>query len=421
MSGLSDAQTAKTASDRPIYLDNHATTPVDPRVVEAMLPYFSEMFGNPASRTHAFGWEAEAAVEAARGQTAEIIGARTKEIVFTSGATEADNLAIKGALAFYADKGRHVVTVASEHKAVLDCCRRLERDGLAEVTYVKPRRDGLVDVDELAAAVTESTVLISVMHANSEIGVIQPLRDIGVVARDKHVLFHCDAAQSVGKIDVDVDEMNIDMLSLSAHKLYGPKGVGALFVRTRGRRVRLKPLLDGGGQERGMRSGTLNVASIVGLGRACEIARHEMGRESERLRVMRDRLYQRLIDALDGVYLNGALEPRLAGNLNLSFAGIEAEALLMALRDVALSSGSACTSSSLEPSHVLRAIGVNDRLARGSVRFGLGRFNDQAQIDTVASRVIEEVERLRGLVSSAPKRSAGADGGAGQRAGESIR
>lgn len=407
MSGLSDSRLDGPGQTRPIYLDNHATTPVDPRVLEAMLPYFTEAYGNPASRTHAFGWQAEAAVEEAREQTAAILGARPKEIVFTSGATEADNLALKGVAAFYADKGRHIVTVSSEHKAVLDTCRRLEREGGAAVTYVRPGRDGLVDVEAIADAITEATVLVSVMHANSEIGVIQPLSEIGRLARERGVLFHCDAAQSVGKVPIDVDAMNIDLLSLSAHKLYGPKGVGALFVRSRGRRVRLRPLLDGGGQERGMRSGTLNVASIVGLGRACEIAVEEMPAEAERLRGLRNRLHQRLCGELDGVTLNGALEPRLAGNLNLSFASIEAEALLMALRDVALSSGSACTSSSLEPSHVLRAIGVGDHLAHASIRFGIGRFNDQDEIDIVASRVIAEVDRLRGLAGEGRRGSTG--------------
>ncbi len=406
MSGLSDSRVDGSSQARPIYLDNHATTPVDPRVVQAMLPYFSEIYGNPASRTHVFGWQAAAALETAREQTAKIIGARPREIIFTSGATEADNLALKGVTAFCADSHPHIVTVASEHKAVLDSCRRLETDGLAEVSYLKPRSDGLVDVDALAAAITEATVLVSVMHANSEIGVIQPLAEIGGLARDRGVLFHCDAAQSVGKLAIDVDAMNIDLLSLSGHKLYGPKGVGALFVRSRGRRVRLKPLFDGGGQERGLRSGTLNVSAIVGLGHACELAGQGMQEEAERLRRLRDHLYERLTAELTGVSLNGALEPRLPGNLNLSFAGIEAEALLMALRDIALSSGSACTSSSLEPSHVLRAIGVSDSLAQASIRFGIGRFNDRREIDAVASRLIAEVERLRGLARSGRRRSA---------------
>ena len=379
----------------PIYLDNHATTRPDPRVVAEMMPYLTEVYGNPASRTHAFGWDAEKAVEVARARVARAIGARPNEIVFTSGATESDNLAIKGALEFRRERGRHVITVATEHKAVLDTCRRLEREGKAEVTVLRPLPSGLLDLDGLRAAVRPDTVLVSVMHANSEIGVIQSIADAGAIAHEVGAVFHTDAAQSVGKIPVDVDSMNVDLLSLSAHKLYGPKGVGALFVRARERRTRLNPQMDGGGQERGMRSGTLNVPGIVGLGAACEIAVAGMAEEARRVRGLRDRLRERLFAELDEIRLNGDLERRLPGNLNVSFGCVEGEALLMSLKDVALSSGSACTSASLEPSHVLRAIGVRDELAHGSIRFGIGRFNDEREIDTVAERVITEVRRLR--------------------------
>ena len=378
-----------------MYLDNHATTRPDPRVVEAMMPFLTEAYGNAASRTHRYGWEAEAAVEAAREQVAGAIGARSREIVFTSGATESDNLAIKGVLDFNRDRGRHIVTAESEHKAVLDTCRRLERAGRAEVTYLKPRADGLLDLDELAEALRPDTVLLSVMHANSEIGVLQPIDEIGAIARRAGVCFHTDAAQSVGKVPVDVDSMQVDLLSLSAHKLYGPKGCGALFVRSREPRVRLTPMMDGGGQERGLRSGTVNVPGVVGLGVACRLAREDMAAEASRLLGLRERLRQRLEAELDEIRVNGHLERRLPGNLNVSFACVEGEALLMSLKDVALSSGSACTSASLEPSHVLRAIGLRDELAHGSIRFGIGRFNDEAEIDYVAERVIAEVRRLR--------------------------
>jgi cysteine desulfurase len=391
----------------PIYLDNHATTRPDPRVVAEMMPYLTENYGNPASRTHAFGWNAEKAVEAARARVAHVIGARTNEIVFTSGATESDNLAIKGALEFHRDRGKHVVTVATEHKAVLDTCRRLEREGRADVTVLRPFPSGLVDLDALRAAIRPDTVLVSVMHANSEIGVIQPLAEIGAIAREAGASFHTDAAQSVGKIPVDVDSMHVDLLSLSAHKVYGPKGSGALFVRTKERRVRLAPQMDGGGQERGLRSGTLNVPGIVGLGAACEIAEREMTEESTRILGLRERLRERLASELDEVRVNGDIERRLPGNLNVGFAYVEGEALLMSLSDVALSSGSACTSASLEPSHVLRAIGLRDELAHGSIRFGIGRFNDAAEIEHVADRVVAEVRRLRGQSPLYRKATAG--------------
>ncbi len=378
-------------------MDYQATTPVDPRVLDVMLPYFGERFGNAASRTHRFGWDAAEAVDSAREQIAEVIGARRKEIIFTSGATESDNLAIKGAVGFYRDRGNHVVTVRTEHKAVLDSCRALERDAGVEVTYVGVGRDGIVDPDEIRRAIGPRTILVSVMHANNEIGVIQPIAEIGRITREAGVLLHCDAAQSLGKIPIDVDRMNIDLLSMSAHKVYGPKGIGALYVRARGPRVRLKSLIDGGGHERGLRSGTLNVPAIVGFGVACRIAAEEIQAEGNRLLELRERLRRRLLEELDEIYINGHVERRLPGNLNVSFAYLEAESLLMSLRDVALSSGSACTSASLEPSHVLRAIGVSDELAHASVRFGLGRFTTREEVDYVASRVVEEVRRLRKL------------------------
>jgi cysteine desulfurase len=380
-----------------VYLDNQATTRLDPRVLDAMMPYLTDVYGNAASRTHAFGWEAEEAVDRARSRIAALIGARPKEVVFTSGATESDNLAIKGVAGFYRDRGDHVVTVQTEHKAVLDSCRSLERGANARVTYLRPQRDGHIDLDELAAAITDRTVLVSVMHANNEIGVVQPLAEIGRICTDAGVPFHCDAAQSAGKRPIDVDTRNIDLLSLSGHKMYGPKGVGALFVRTRGSRVRLTPQIDGGGHERGLRSGTLNVPGIVGMGAACEIAAGEMDEESARIMTMREHLRARIVGELDNVTINGDLDQRLPGNLNISFAFIEGDALLMGLKDVALSSGSACTSASLEPSYVLRAIGVRDALAHASVRFGIGRFNTPEEIDFVADRVVAEVRRLRAL------------------------
>jgi cysteine desulfurase len=380
-----------------IYMDNHATTPVDPRVLEAMLPYFREKLGNAASRSHRYGWEADEAVERARGQVAVLIGARSKEIIFTSGATESDNLAIKGVLEFDRERGDHIVTAATEHKAVLDSCRALERAGRARVTVLPVDGRGRVDPADVARAITERTVLVSIMHANNEIGTIQPLAEIGAITRERGVLFHTDATQAVGRIPVDVEAMGIDLLSLTAHKLYGPKGTGALYVRSRNPRVRLAPQMHGGGHERGFRSGTLNVPGIVGLGAACALAGAEMAREEPRIQALRDKLHSGIAAEIDQVGLNGDPERRLAGNLNLCFAFVEAESLLMALPEIALSSGSACTSATLEPSHVLRAIGLDDERAHSSVRFGLGRFNSEAEVDTVIGRVVEEVRRQRAL------------------------
>ena len=380
----------------PIYMDNHATTPLDPRVLAAMLPYFREKFGNAASRSHPFGWEAEQAVEKARKQIADLIGATPKEIVFTSGATESDNLAIKGVAEMYAEKGNHIITVVTEHKAVLDTGKRLAKHGTS-VTFLPVRSDGLIDLDALRAAITEKTILISVMHANNEIGVLQPIREIGRIARERGVLFHTDATQSVGKVPVNVNDDNIDVMSLSGHKMYGPKGVGALYVRRKNPRVQLTAQMDGGGHERGMRSGTLNVAGIVGMGEACAICQAEMAEESARLAGLRDRLKDRLYAELDEIYVNGSMERRLPNNLNVSFAYVEGESLLMGIHDVAVSSGSACTSATLEPSYVLRALGVSDDLAHTSIRFGLGRFNTLEEVDYVAGRVIEVVTKLREL------------------------
>ncbi len=383
---------------RPIYMDHHATTPVDPRVLEMMLPFFGEEFGNAASRSHAFGWRAENAVEDAREKVARLIGARGKEIVFTSGATESNNLAIRGVVEFQRDKGDHVVTCATEHNAVLDPLRALEKRGLVHVTRLPVDREGRLDPDAVAKAIGPRTVLVSVMAANNEIGTIHPFAEIGRVAKDKGILFHTDATQAVGKIPVDVAAAGIDLLSLTAHKLYGPKGVGALYVRSREPRARLAPQMDGGGHERGLRSGTLNVPGIVGLGRACELAGTEMETEGARLRILRDRLRDRILAEVDETTVNGPESERLPGNLNLAFGFVEAESLLMALADdVALSSGSACTSATLEPSHVLKAIGVPDELAHGSIRFGLGRWNTVEEVDTVAARVAAEVARLRAL------------------------
>jgi cysteine desulfurase len=381
---------------KPIYMDYHATTPVDPRVLEAMLPYFSEKFGNAASRNHAYGWDAEHAVEKARKQIADLIGATPKEIIFTSGATESDNLAIKGVAEMYAERGNHIITVATEHKAVLDTCKKLAKHGYA-ITYVTIGKDGLVDLDALRAAITPKTILISVMHANNEIGVLQPIREIGRIAREHGVLFHTDATQSVGKVPIHVEEDHIDLMSISAHKIYGPKGIGALYVRRKNPRVQLAAQMDGGGHERGMRSGTLNVPGIVGLGEACAICQREMPEESVRLARLRDRLKDRLLAELDEVYINGSMEHRLPSNLSMSFAYVEGESLLMGINDVAVSSGSACTSATLEPSYVLKALGVSDDLAHTSIRFGLGRFNTEEEVDYVAARVIEVVRKLREL------------------------
>ena len=427
----------------PIYMDNHATTALDPRVLEAMLPYLREDFGNAASRNHAFGWRAEAAVEQARAQVAALIGAQANELVFTSGATESDNLALKGVAEFYRSKGDHIITLKTEHKAILDSGKRLERmrqerleelkllrlmeltggevkpedaDALsaqykldqdpvlqrwaavvragARVTYLDVEKDGRVDLGKLADAMTDRTILVSVMLANNEIGTVQPLAEIGKLCRSRGVLFHTDAVQGVGKVPFDVESMKVDLASITAHKLYGPKGIGALYVR-RKPRVRIAPIIDGGGHERGMRSGTLNVAGIVGFGKAAEIARTEMAAESARILALRERLRAKLTSELDMCTVNGSLEHRLPGNLNISFAYVEGEALMMAIKDVAVSSGSACTSASLEPSYVLRALGVEEDMAHSSIRFGLGRFNTEAQVDAVARLVVEKVKKLR--------------------------
>src|SRR6266705_3149566 len=382
---------------RPVYMDNQATTPMDPRVLEAMLPYFTEKFGNAASRTHPFGWEAEEAVERAREQIARLINAKSKEVIFTSGATESDNLAIKGGVEFYKDKGNHVITCVTEHNAVLDTCKVLERAGKATVTYLPVDRYGMVDPDAVRNAITDQTVLISIMYANNEIGTIHPVREIGTIAKEKEVLFHCDATQGVGKVPVDVERDGIGLLSMSGHKVYGPKGCGALYVRSKGPRVRLTPQIDGGGHERGMRSGTLNVPGIVGLGKACELCQKEMAEEGARMRRLRERLKDGIFARLDEVFINGSMEHRLPNNLNVSFAYVEGESLLMGINDVAVSSGSACTSATLEPSYVLRAIGVEEELVHTSIRFGLGRFNTQDEVDYTIGRVVEEVGRLRGI------------------------
>ncbi len=427
----------------PIYLDNHATTPMDPRVLDAMLPYLREDFGNASSRNHPFGWKAEAAVEKARAQVGALIGASDKEIVFTSGATESDNLAIKGVVEFYRSKGDHIITLKTEHKAVLDTCKRLERqrserieelrmlrlselaktdvtaDNVneiaarfdletdevfqrwtanvpagARVTYLDVKPDGLVDLEQLKAAITDKTILVSIMLANNEIGVVQPVNEIGKICRERGVLFHCDAVQGVGKVPFNVDEAKVDLASLSAHKMYGPKGVGALYVR-RKPRVRIAPMVDGGGHERGMRSGTLNVPAIVGFGVACELAKSEMAEESARLFRMREKLRKYIFDHLDMCIVNGSLQHRLPGSLNISFSYVEGEGLMMAIKDVAVSSGSACTSASLEPSYVLRNLGVEEDMAHSSIRFGIGRFNTEEEIDYVARLVVEKVSKLR--------------------------
>ena len=393
-----------------IYMDNHATTPLDPRVLEAMMPYFTETFGNAASRSHGYGWEAEKAAEAGREQIARLINAKAKEIIFTSGATESDNLAIKGVVEFYKDKGNHVITGAIEHKAVLDTCKALERKGLATVTYLPVDRYGLVDPDDVRKAITDKTLLVSIMFANNEIGTVNPIGEIGKVTREKGVLFHTDATQGVGKLPLDVEAMNIDLLSMSAHKMYGPKGIGALYVRAKGPRVRLTPVIDGGGHERGFRSGTLNVPGIVGFGKACELCREGMADEGQRLFALRERLREGLFSQLDDIFLNGHPVHRLPGNLNVSFAYVEGESLLMGLNGsthpiavaeseppIAVSSGSACTSATLEPSYVLKALGVGDDLAHTSIRFGLGRFNTAEEVDYVTNRVVHEVRRLREL------------------------
>jgi cysteine desulfurase len=380
----------------PIYMDYHATTPMDPRVFEAMRPYFVEIFGNSASRNHSFGWQAEEATEKARKQIADLVGANSKEIVFTSGATESNNLAIKGVAEMYAEKGNHIITAATEHKAVLDTCKRLEKSGV-RVTYLPVQQNGLVDLQQLSDAITDKTILISIMYANNEIGVIQPVAEIGKLAKSRGVLFHTDAVQAVGKVPVNVIADNVDLMSITGHKLYGPKGVGALYVRRKSPRVQLTAQIDGGGHERGMRSGTLNVPGIVGLGAACAICKAEMPEETKRLSFLRDKLRNKLESELDECYINGTMEHRLPHNLNISFAYVEGESLLMGINDIAVSSGSACTSATLEPSYVLKALGAGDDLAHSSIRFGLGRFNTEEEVDYVGNKVVDVVKKLRDL------------------------
>jgi cysteine desulfurase len=380
----------------PIYMDYHATTPMDPRVFEAMKPYFLQTFGNAASRNHSFGWEAEEAVEKSRKQIASLIGATAKEIVFTSGATESNNLALKGVAEMYAEKGNHIITAATEHKAILDTCKRLEKHGV-RVTYLPVQTNGLVDLEQLQAAITDKTILISIMYANNEIGVIQPIAELGKIAKSKGVLLHTDATQAVGKVPVNVIKDNIDLMSMSGHKMYGPKGVGALYVRRKSPRVQITAQMDGGGHERGMRSGTLNVPGIVGLGEACALCQAEMPEESKRMAFLRDKLRDKLQSELDETYINGTMEHHLPSNLNISFAYVEGESLLMGINDIAVSSGSACTSATLEPSYVLKALGAGDDLAHSSIRFGLGRFNTEEEVDYVAAKVIDVVKKLRDL------------------------
>jgi cysteine desulfurase len=380
----------------PIYMDYHATTPMDPRVFEAMKPYFLQTFGNAASRNHSFGWEAEEAVEKSRKQIASLIGATAKEIVFTSGATESNNLALKGVAEMYAEKGNHIITAATEHKAILDTCKRLEKHGV-RVTYLPVQQNGLVDLEQVQAAITDKTVLISIMYANNEIGVIQPIAELGKIAKSKGALLHTDATQAVGKVPVNVIKDNIDLMSMSGHKMYGPKGVGALYVRRKSPRVQITAQMDGGGHERGMRSGTLNVPGIVGLGEACALCQAEMTEESKRMAFLRDKLMNKLQSELDETYINGTMEHRLPNNLNISFAYVEGESLLMGINDIAVSSGSACTSATLEPSYVLKALGAGDDLAHSSIRFGLGRFNTEEEVDYVAAKVIDVVKKLRDL------------------------
>lgn len=377
----------------PIYLDYHATTPVDPRVLEAMLPYLTDKFGNAASRSHSFGWAADEAVETARAQVASLISASKNEIVFTSGATESDNLAIKGIAEARRGKGNHIVTLVTEHKAVLDSCKRLEKYGY-RVTYLPVQKDGLVDLDELREAINDATILVTIMAANNETGVLQPIAEIGQLCRDHGVTFHSDAAQAIGKIPINVIQQNIDLLSISAHKAYGPKGVGALCVREG---IEIAPTIDGGGHERGMRSGTLNVPGIIGLGKACEICHQEMAQESCRIAGLRNRLHDKIKTGLGEVYVNGSMEHRLPGNLNISFAGVDGEELMTAIDDVAVSSGAACTSAHIEPSYVLKALGISDELAQSPIRFGIGRFNNEAEIDYVAGKIIHAVQQLREL------------------------
>jgi cysteine desulfurase len=381
----------------PIYLDNHATTPVDPRVLEAMLPYLSSKFGNAASHSHSFGWDASAAVENARRQIAQLIGATSGEIIFTSGATESNNLAIKGVAEACCAKGNHIVTAVTEHKAVLDTCKHLEKQG-CKVTYLPVQRDGRIDLDQLKDAFTSKTLLVSIMAANNEIGVLQPVEEIGKLCREHGALFHSDAVQAMGKVPVDVNLMNADLVSLTAHKCYGPKGCGALYVRRSGVEAKVAPMIDGGGHELGLRSGTLNVPGIVGFGKTCELAQQEMPEESCRIAGLRNRLRDRLLAELESVLINGSMEHRLPGNLNLSFRNVEGDILMTALKDVAVSGGSACSSDKVEPSYVLKALGLSDDDANSALRFGIGRFNTEAEIDYAANRVVEAVKGLRELV-----------------------
>jgi cysteine desulfurase len=390
----------------PIYLDNHATTQVDPRVLEAMLPYFSEKFGNAASRSHPFGWEAEQAVETAREQIAKLIGSSAKEIIFTSGATESDNLAIKGVAEAFRDKGDHIITVAAEHKAVLDSCKHLEKQG-RRVTYLGVGNDGLLRIEDLKSAFSDKTILVTVMYANNEVGVLQPIAEIGRLCHERGVLFHCDAVQAIGKIPVDVNREGIDLMSITAHKLYGPKGVGALYVRGKSPQVQVAAQIDGGGHEHGMRSGTLNVPGIVGLGKACELAMQEMPQESRRIAALRDKLKHQLEENVDDVHVNGSMEHRLPGNLNIRFGGVDSESLLMGINDIAVSTGAACTPAKIEPSYVLKAMGLTDEQANSTLRFGIGRFNTEAEIDYAAERVIETVKKLRELSSFEVERAVG--------------
>jgi cysteine desulfurase len=380
----------------PIYMDNQATSPLDPRVLEAMMPYLTTKFGNAASRNHSFGWDAEKAVDLAREQIASLIGATAKEIVFTSGATESDNLAVKGIAEMYRERGNHIITQVTEHKAILDTCKRLEKHGY-RVTYLPVKADGIIDLEDLKRAIDDKTILVSIMAANNEIGVLQPIREIGKICHEKGIIFHTDAVQAIGKVPFNVIEDNVDVASISGHKIYGPKGVGALYVRRRNPRVQIAAQIDGGGHERGMRSGTLNVPGIVGLGKACEIAQAELPAEAIRLAGLRDRLKAKLEAELDYVHVNGSMEHRVPGNLNMSFLYVEGESLLMGINDVAVSSGSACTSATLEPSYVLKALGLGDDVAHSSIRFGMGRFNTEAEVDYVAAKVIDIVKHLREL------------------------
>lgn len=379
----------------PIYMDYQATTPLDPRVMEAMLPYFTTKFGNPHSRSHSFGWEAENAVEEARSRVAKLIGADTKEIIFTSGATESNNLAIKGIAKFYGNKKNHIITIVSEHKCVLDACRHLEQEGI-KVTYLPIKSNGIIDLETLKNAITDQTMLVSVMAVNNEIGVVQPLKEIGKICRERDVFFHSDIAQGFGKIPIDVNEFNIDLASISGHKIYGPKGIGALYVRKKPR-VRVTPLINGGGQERGMRSGTLPTPLIVGLGMAAEIAYSEMEKDTKHVNYLFDRFLNNIHSRISEVYLNGDKDQRYKGNLNLSFAGVEGESIILAIKDLAVSSGSACTSASLEPSYVLRSMGIGEELAHTSIRFGIGRFTTKQEVDYAVDLIYSKIDKLREL------------------------